>query len=816
MLESTGSLYSTGEVPMIIGMDFGTTNTRAAHYDGREIHLLPLDPTNRSPHISRTAIYITQSKAYYLGSSALQLYFQQNVGRPTRFRKIWVGEIMQVFAELPTFFRDVYVYEDEFSPGRLFLSIKTGLRNPTYFGTVFQDNWYSSSDLAAIFLLGMKRQMEEHLGRELPEIVLGRPVHFSDDPTEDKIAQSRLLHAAFKAGFEKVYLEYEPVAAALAYERTITHKELVLVFDFGGGTLDFTVMVVGDPRQRRVLATGGIPVAGDVFDQRLFRAAIPKHLGEGDFFISGGSRYPIPAHIFDMLTTPQEVVSLNTPQNLEMLRSIHSGAILKHKTHALLRLVSSNYALLMFDLIEKSKRELSNKVDTEFLMQGEDFRIQDTLTRLRFERAIHKEFEAVRAGLEAVLRDAGVQPKNIDRVIRTGGSSQIPLFGKLLNRMFGYGKVQEIDVFSSVTSGLAIRGREIEQGLHSMPAYTPANLALAEEKAPNQTATSAIEQIDLDQVLKRMEVSQELLMGAKDLPEYLLLAVGESGPVAVDVPALPESGKDGALSLSFPNQAVRGVPPVNMASYTTSERCALLVTNHFRLINVPLNALYATQEIEAVRELLRLEPDETATAGAAWDPENPPQRWLGMVTRFGQARCFDAHLVAEQVVKKPYFQLDKRYLGSPIGLVFMEDSQILTAGSNQGRAAWASRKDMGVTIFALLKTRKEESIRTCAALPAGELLVAVSAGGMGLPFKPAAAGAGSAVLRRNFDLAGFMPFPASSAHDALALTSRGRLLRITAAALARAVSAAEPARLIKLDSDERISAVLETNNEISG
>jgi hypothetical chaperone protein len=169
------------------------------------------------------------------------------------------------------------------------------------------------------------------------------------------------LEAAFKAGFEKVYLEYEP--ARLLLQRNVKDKEVVLVFDFGGGTLDFTVMEIGVPQDRRVYATGGIPIAGDVFDQRLFRVTVPKHLGENDYFYSGGNRYPIPAHIFDMLSTPQEVLSLNTPQNLWMVQGIHQGAVHKEKTKALLQIVSSNYALLLFDLVEQAKRQLSNEIE---------------------------------------------------------------------------------------------------------------------------------------------------------------------------------------------------------------------------------------------------------------------------------------------------------------------------------------------------------------------------------------------------------------------------------------------------------------------
>ena len=229
---------------MIVGMDFGTTNTGAALFDGKRVRLLPLDPLSQTPEVCRSAIYMSRTGDYYYGSQAMSLYFNQNIGRPTRYRKVWVGQIMQVFADLPVFYRDVYVFEDEFSPGRLFTSIKTALRSQDYQGTVFRGNWYNASDLVAIFLMGMRLHMEQEIGQPITDVVLGRPVNFSIDPTEDRVAQSRLLDAAFKAGFTKVYLEYEPVAAALAYEQTLSKPETVLVFDFGGGTLDFTIMEI--------------------------------------------------------------------------------------------------------------------------------------------------------------------------------------------------------------------------------------------------------------------------------------------------------------------------------------------------------------------------------------------------------------------------------------------------------------------------------------------------------------------------------------------------------------------------------------------
>ena len=78
-------------------------------------------------------------------------------------------------------------------------------------------------------------------------IILGRPVHFSNPPDAelDAFAADRLLTAIGLAGFDEIVFEYEPVAAAYAYEARLQRDELILIGDFGGGTSDFTIISVG-------------------------------------------------------------------------------------------------------------------------------------------------------------------------------------------------------------------------------------------------------------------------------------------------------------------------------------------------------------------------------------------------------------------------------------------------------------------------------------------------------------------------------------------------------------------------------------------
>lgn len=754
---------------MILGMDFGTTNSGAALFDGQHIHQIALDPANQRPEICRSAIYMTRTGDYYLGSGAMNTYFDQNIGRPTRFRKVWVGEIIQIFAELPVFYRDVFVYEDEFSPGRLFTSIKTALRSRDYFGTAFRGNWFSASDLVAIFLMGMKMQMEQQLDRPVKEVVMGRPVHFSMDPIEDQIAQSRLLDAAFKAGFERVFLEYEPVAAALAYERQLTKRELVLIFDFGGGTLDFTVMQVGGRHStgQRVLSTGGVPIAGDIFDQRLFRVTIPRHLGEGLEYRAGGARRPIPAHIFDTLSQPPEILSLNTPQNLEMLRQIHAGSPEPEKTHALIKVVSSNYALMMFDLVERAKQQLSNEYLTNLVVKTPDFSFREQVSRTRFERAIAHEASTIRIELMATLERAGVKPRDVNRVIRTGGSSQIPMFVNMLDEIFGFDKVLAIDTFSSVTAGLAIRAYQISKNKVDLVEYTADTAqrsqehTVSKEVAPTETeeptgdngypvsGEARVAAIDLDGVLRRLQVRQEARQAPAHLPEHIIFILNRQGIFAAaanDLIAWVGNGGDPG-DPSRINQSVKSrektgqpylleyifssIPDLSgdpQFVFTDLDRSLLFVTNRYKLISANVQDLYLAQQADpdGIVNSLPLDFEEMVTAMMSWKPERVERTMVCMVTAAGQSRAFDAAVLAEAIARRPYFQLERRYTGIPVRLFTADPNDVVLIGTDLGRMARATVTELSVQPLDLLRLRSNEWVSATGAFTLNDQVIALN------------------------------------------------------------------------------------------
>jgi hypothetical chaperone protein len=723
---------------MILGLDFGTTNTGAAVFDGQSLNLLPLDPASQDSTVCRTAMYFTRDGQYHFGQEAIGRYFAQNLGRRTKLNRVWVGEIAQVFAELPTFYRDVYVYEDEFSPGRIFLSIKTTLRNPSYFGTAFQDHWYSASDLVATFLLSVNARIQAALSTPVRRVVLGRPVHFSDDPAEDEVAQKRLLQAAFKAGFEKVYLEYEPVAAARFYEQQLRHKkETVLVFDFGGGTLDFSVLEIGGSSERRILATGGIPIAGDVFDQRLFRQSIPKHLGEGSQLVSGRD---IPPYIFEALSDWQEVLGLNAPENLKVLDEIKQEAIEKERIQALIDVITSNYALMLFDQVEKAKIQLSSRHETVLVAKAGTLAIEEKVTRERFERAIDQEYHAIKKRLHETIARSGLEPGDIDRVLRTGGSSQIPLFVRLLEDLFGRDKVLGINTFSGVTSGLAIIGHEIEMGEARYAAHTPESAA---EQAPSEVVThrGVKQRIDLDNVKRRVEVAQRVTAEPAELPYAVLLTLDADYSLSVteaDSLVFGDVPPEGKLVLLNHAGNLRAA----LVTFTGDADQILLVTSEFRLMLAQARSVFIAQKFggKGIRDLLRLQPDEVVTAMTSWNPARSDRRFVCLVTKFGQVRRLESRLLAGELHQAPYFRLEKKYYRAMLAYLGQADEEgDLVLGTNLGRMVQVPIRNMGDVTSAGIRLSQGEEVSAAIFVQPEDEWIAVSHTGQMLCLRAAAA-----------------------------------------------------------------------------
>lgn len=437
-----------------VGIDFGTSNSGVAVYDGQRVQLLPIDRLNVLPDVIRSALYITRDYRNYIGQEAIELYYRDNVNRQRHFVRQRAGEIDFFGGDLH-YVRDVFVFVDELKPGRLLQFLKTALRKDGYQGTQIFERFYTTGELVQIYLSLLKQRAEDLLGEPIQAVRLGRPVKFSEQIELDHKAEETLRQAALESGFQQVDFELEPVAAALDYEQTLTAAQNAIIFDFGGGTLDIAVMRLGDPKKREVLASGGVDVAGSDFDRAIIEKRMLPFFGLGHV-----KHHPEIQEMIEAVPDWMALPELATPVNRNILeRAIHAG-LAPVRLKALQGLIYNDLAFTFYNRVESAKIALSEQGAVVISMDDRDIALWEIYTRNQFEADIHGFLGQVGQTLLGTLAAAGMEPGQINAVVKTGGSSKIPLFNRLLAGIFGADKIKETNTFTSVVAGLAIRASQ--------------------------------------------------------------------------------------------------------------------------------------------------------------------------------------------------------------------------------------------------------------------------------------------------------------------------------------------------------------------
>jgi hypothetical chaperone protein len=295
-------------------------------------------------------------------------------------------------------------------------------------------------------------------------VVLGRPVVFSEDPEKDSLAQTRLETAARKAGFRKIWFQFEPVAAALAYEESLPAgaEKIVLIGDFGGGTSDFTVIRVkggafarGD-RRGDVLSLGGVYIAGDKFDSQIMWDKVAKYFGRGVKYKGMGKEdlFDIPHSIIHTLCQWHRIPLLRARKTREQIRLIKNSATDRMAIEHLEHLISDNYGFFLFQSIERAKCELSHGELTDIRFDERGLSIRECITRAEFEAINAENFTRIAHCIDEVVAKSGLTCKQIDTVFLTGGTSRIPIVRELFTKRFGADRLEDRDAFTSVVHGL--------------------------------------------------------------------------------------------------------------------------------------------------------------------------------------------------------------------------------------------------------------------------------------------------------------------------------------------------------------------------
>ena len=413
---------------IVFGIDFGTTNSALSVYRNGTVEVIAVDGNGDAGELMRSVLYFSEENEIYAGHEAISQYVSDGAA------------------------------------GRFMQSIKTFLPNTSFDSTEIFGKRYMIDDLVAIILSKLKASGEAHVGCPVDSVVLGRPVVFSTDAAKDGVAEKRLEKAARKAGFKNIWFQYEPVAAALAFESTLQagQERTVFIGDFGGGTSDFSVIRVKggafarSDRRSDVLSLGGVYVAGDKFDSQIMWDKVAHHFGRYARYKTMGKEewVSIPKSIIYTLCQWHRIPLLRARKTRELIRVIKGTTDDRRALEHLENIISDNYGFFLFQAIEKAKCELSDREQALVSFTERDLCISEALGKGEFETLNTENFRQIADCIDGVVARSGLLPAQIDTVFLTGGTSRIPHIQTLFAERFGLDKLEKRDAFTSVVHGL--------------------------------------------------------------------------------------------------------------------------------------------------------------------------------------------------------------------------------------------------------------------------------------------------------------------------------------------------------------------------
>lgn len=426
----------------IAGIDFGTTNSSVALVTaGSKVELTSFTFAGTETLSSRSVLYFEQLKG--------------------------TGGIKRTYGLSGSAAIERYLESDE--KGRLIQSLKSHLTSRTLTGTEVFGRRHRLEELISRILGDLRKHAETQFEQPTRRAVVGRPVRFVGSETEedDKFAVSRLREAFHIAGFEHIDFELEPVAAAYAYEATLDHDELILIGDFGGGTSDFSLLRVGpEARNQRhgkrdMLGYSGVGLAGDAFDARIVRKLVSPALGSNSEARSLNKILPaVPAWIYANLERWHYLSFLRTNNVREILNSARVRALEPEKIEALIAIVEQDLGYQLHQAVQRVKFALSQHESAEFRFHEGGLELRIPVTRREFETWIMDDLNAIENSVDSLLRTAGIDRRDVDRVFLTGGTSFVPSVRRIFTSRFGKERIRGGHEFTSVAYGLALCAQE--------------------------------------------------------------------------------------------------------------------------------------------------------------------------------------------------------------------------------------------------------------------------------------------------------------------------------------------------------------------
>ena len=268
---------------------------------------------------------------------------------------------------------------------------------------------YSPQEISAMILQKLKADAESYLGETVSEAVITVPAYFND-------AQRQATKDAGKiAGLDVKRIINEPTAAALAYGLDNENEQKIMVYDLGGGTFDVSIIEIGDGVIEVLSTNGDTRLGGDDFDQRVI-----------DFLVS------------------------------EFKKA--EGMDLSSDKMAMQRLKEA---------AEKAKKELSTVTSTNinlpFITMNQDGpkHLDVTLTRAKFDELTADLVDRTMEPVRVALKDADLQPSELDKVLLVGGSTRIPAVQEAVKKYTGKEPFKGINPDECVAIGASIQGGKL-------------------------------------------------------------------------------------------------------------------------------------------------------------------------------------------------------------------------------------------------------------------------------------------------------------------------------------------------------------------
>ena len=370
----------------IIGIDLGTTNSCVAVMEGSEPTVIPNAEGKRT---TPSVIAFVEDGEIKVGDSAKR----QAVTNPTK-----------TISSIKRFMGNTFTESDKEAKRAAYKVVKGD--NDTARVDI-DGRMYTPQELSAMILQKMKKTAEDYLGQSVTEAVITVPAYFNDSQ------RHATKEAGEIAGLKVRRIINDPTAAALAYgmDKKGTDQKIV-VFDFGGGTHDVSILELGDGVFEVLSTDGDTHLGGDDVDQKIINWLAEEFKGD-------------------------------------------EGIDLREDPMALQRLKEA---------AEKAKIELSASTQTEINLpyvtataSGPKHLVR-SLTRSKFEQLIDDLVKRTIAPCEKALKDAGISKSDIDEIILVGGSTRIPAVQEAVEKFFGKKPNKGVNPDEVVALGAAIQG----------------------------------------------------------------------------------------------------------------------------------------------------------------------------------------------------------------------------------------------------------------------------------------------------------------------------------------------------------------------